>query len=171
MIIQKLRVRRTAPQGSGTCTRAAPASISATSAALTPPFCVGLSRNQPYQTMAQTMPNPPKHKNDCRQPYRIWIGTTTIGVNPAPKRPAIQIMLWARARSATGNHRATTAELLGYAPASPAPNRNRTISSERKLLTKPVIVVNADHQITILLSVFLGPKRSPIAPLGISKRE
>ena len=75
------------------------------------------------------------------------------------------------ARCAGLNHRATTMEALGNAPASPAPNRNRTTSSGTKPLTVPVRMVNADHHPTMRVSISRGPRRSPIVPVGISNTQ
>src|SRR5205823_5250058 len=98
-----------------------------------------------------------------------WIGTTSRGAIAPPMRLAIQIMPWALARSAVGNQREMLAELFGYAPASPAPNRNRIGSSMRTFAAKPVRVVKTDHQITMRVRTLRGPIRSPTDPVGISK--
>src|SRR5258708_13019828 len=96
------------------------------------------------------------------------MGTTSKGEMAPPMRLAIQTMPCALARSTVGNQREMLEELLGYAPASPAPNRNRIGSSIWKFAANPVKVVKADHQSTIRVKTFLGPMRSPIDPLGIS---
>ena len=58
---------------------------------------------------------------------------------------------------------------LGQAPASPAPNRNRTTTSEPKLKAAAVAMVNADHQTTMRASTRRVPKRSAHQAVGISK--
>lgn len=73
------------------------------------------------------------------------------------------------ARCAAVNHFATTIDAFGNAPASPAPNANRTASSGRKPLTAPVNAVNIDHHATTRASTRRAPMRSPITPVGISK--
>src|SRR5438874_202295 len=96
------------------------------------------------------------------------MGTTSKGEMAPPIRLAIQTMPCALARSTVGNQREMLEELLGYAPASPAPNKNRIGSSIWKLAANPVKVVKADHHSTIRVRTFRGPIRSPIEPLGIS---
>jgi hypothetical protein len=64
-----------------------------------------------------------------------------------------------------------TMDVLGKAPASPAPKRNRVTRSERKPMARPVMEVNADHQSTMRVSTRRGPMRSPSAPVGISNNE
>jgi hypothetical protein len=44
------------------------------------------------------------------------------------------------------------------------------IISDHSLEAKPVRVVNADHQRTILVSIARAPNRSARNPLGISNR-
>ena len=75
------------------------------------------------------MPRKPKQKNEARHPNARWIGMTRKGEMAPPMRLAIQTRPCARARSTVGNQREMLDELLGYAPASPAPNRNRMGSS------------------------------------------
>src|SRR6476619_2668377 len=96
------------------------------------------------------------------------MGTTSNGEISPPKRLAIHTVPCARPRSTTGNQREIADELLGYAPASPAPNAKRTASSEKKLETTPVRLVNTDHHATMRVSTLRAPIRSAIAPLGIS---
>ena len=51
-------------------------------------------------------------------------------------------------------------------PASPAPNRNRTATSDRKPVQAAVSAVNADHTHTIQVSTRRVPHRSPSRPTG-----
>jgi hypothetical protein len=60
-----------------------------------------------------------------RQPISAINGTTIHGESAPPIRLAPQMMPCARARSTGGNQRPTAPAMLGYAPASPAPNRKR----------------------------------------------
>ena len=57
---------------------------------------------------------------------------------------------------------------FGKHPASPAPNRNRTMDMLVKFHMNPVAAVNTDHQITIRIRTLRGPIESPIQPPGIS---
>src|SRR5205823_15119023 len=71
-------------------------------------------------------------------------------------------------------------EMLGYAPASPMPNRKRTTSRQTYPLRtnsprlyendqmQPVRAVNSDHHRTMRISVRRGPYTSPSQPLGTS---
>src|SRR5271154_6467726 len=94
--------------------------------------------------------------------------TTIGGAKAPPMAVAVQKTLSARARSDAGNQRETADVQFGNAPASPAPNRNRTASRIRKLVTAPVSAVKADHQRTMRVRILRGPTRSPSIPLGIS---
>ena len=78
------------------------------------------------------------------------------------------MMPCARPRSLIGNQREKLLDVFGNAPASPAPNKNRKVSSDAKLHTSPVAIVNADHHRTIRVSTFRGPIVSPSQPLGTS---
>ena len=60
-------------------------------------------------------------------------------------------------------------ESIVAAPASPAPKRKRAVTNDQKPVTMPLNAVNADHQITIRVITRRGPRRSPSAPVGISK--
>ncbi len=75
------------------------------------------------------------------------------------------------ARCPGGNHRDTTIDAFGNAPASPAPNRNRMRSSGRKPVTVPVRMVKTDHHPTMRVSTRRGPSRSPMVPVGISNTQ
>jgi len=65
----------------------------------------------------------------ARQPQRLMSsstsGTPTMPPTRVPKRTAPLAL----PRSESGNHRATAFDVLGSAPASPAPNRNRVARS------------------------------------------
>ena len=61
--------------------------------------------------------------------------------------------------------------MFGKAPASPAPKRNRVMTSDEKPSAAPVSIVNADHQSTIRVSTRRGPVTSPSQPDGISNSE
>src|SRR5688572_15180667 len=98
------------------------------------------------------------------------IGTTIRGANAPPILPAAQIKACAVPVSYFGNHFETTMELLGYAPASPAPNKKRMINKLIRPFAAPVSAVKNDHHNTTLLNIFLGPILSPMIPVGISKR-
>jgi len=97
------------------------------------------------------------------------ISVRTIGaVIAEPVANPTNDTLIARPCSDGGNQRETARAMFGKAPASPAPNRNRISSNDRKPAAAPVSAVNADHQSTIRVSAILAPKRSPSHPLGIS---
>ncbi len=61
--------------------------------------------------------------------------------------------------------------MLGKAPASPAPKRNRIATSDRNPCAAPVSIVKADHQRTMRVSTRRGPRTSPSQPEGISNSE
>ena len=82
-------------------------------------------------------------------------------------------------RSCNGNQLCSARVMFGYAPASPMPNRNRTIdqacarppsmtppTAHRR--SRPVRAVKNDHQSTMRISTLRGPKTSPSQPLGTS---
>src|SRR6185369_4540279 len=85
-----------------------------------------------------------------------------------PTRLAAQTAPCARPRSALGNQRAIAPEAFGYAPASPAPNRNCVTINCTYPVAAAVAAVNADHHTTIRVSTRRWPTRSPEAPDGIS---
>src|SRR5213080_1756228 len=139
------------------------------SASLTLDFSCGRSRNQHQKKAAHATPTTPKIQKVGRQPMRAIMKTTSAGANAPPRRPLIQTIPCPKPRSTVGIHRESTLVALGYVPASPAPKRNRTVSRVAKWCTRPVRVVNADHQRTILVMTLRGPIVSPSQPLGISK--
>src|SRR5215213_2839122 len=139
------------------------------SAALTEECSSGLSRYHQYQTRHQIIPSEPNSTNVKRQPCNSTSLKTIGGVAAAPRACPIQTVPIARPRCAAGNQRETVEALFGIAPASPAPNKRRTIKSEVNPTVAPVSIVKADHQRTILVSAVRVPKRSPSQPLGISK--
>ena len=57
------------------------------------------------------------------------IGTTSQGASTPPARLAAQTAPCALARSVGANQRAMLPEMFGKAPASPAPNNRRTVTS------------------------------------------
>src|SRR4051794_15659420 len=82
------------------------------------------------------------------------------GLNAAPQRAAAQSKPPARPRTARGSQFACTRAMFGYAPASPAPNRNRNVSNERKPVAAPVNAVKNDQASTTRVSASRAPKRS-----------
>jgi hypothetical protein len=65
-----------------------------------------------------------------RQPQRL-IRTSATGTDSMPPtRDPKNITPFALPRSRSGNHRERLRDMLGKAPASPAPNRNRVNTSE-----------------------------------------
>src|SRR6266446_4469588 len=143
--------------------------MSCSSAGSTEGCLAGSSRNHFHQANAQKNPIEPKIQKLARHPAVAISATASGGARAPPSRVPIKVIPWARPRSLTGNHCEKLREVLGNAPASPAPNRNRKVSRETKLHAIPVAMVNADHHKTIRVSTFLGPIVSPSHPLGISK--
>jgi hypothetical protein len=92
-------------------------------------------------------------------------------VSAPPRREPKNSTPLAMPRSRAGNHCEKLRTALGNAPASPAPNRKRTASSERLPCTVPVSIVNADHHSTMRVSTRRGPMTSPSQPEGTSKSE
>ena len=107
----------------------APPAISANSSGVIPGCSAGWLRYQAYQTTAHTRPAAPKAQKVARQPSTAMRGTTSTGVRAPPTRLAAQTKPCARARSVGGNHRPMLPDAFGYAPASPAPNRKRVVTS------------------------------------------
>ena len=70
--------------------------------------------------------------------------------------------------SVTGNQRDMTAELVGYAPDSPIPNKKRTMIRDASPVVNPVKTVNNDHHNTMRIKTARCPIRSPNMPEGIS---
>jgi hypothetical protein len=89
----------------------------------------------------------------------------------APSRLTVVIVPRILPRSSSGNQRVITRAVFGKAPASPAPNRNRTITSDHSPSAMPVKAVNADHQMTIRAMMRREPKRSARWPVGTSNRQ
>jgi hypothetical protein len=114
------------------------------------------------------MPSVPKIQNAARHPADAMITTTSGGASAAPIRLLMNTAPCADPRSCVGNHFRKLREMLGYAPASPAPKRNRATSSDGKLHARPLAIVNADHHNTIRINTFRGPSTSPSQPPGIS---
>src|SRR5262249_55954203 len=93
---------------------------------------------------------------------------------PAPPICAdVLINACAGPRFPGGSQQEITRAALGKAPASPAPNKNRTNSNRAKPLTtlgqnsqenfhtQPVSAVNTDHQRTMRINTRRDPNRSP----------
>ena len=97
------------------------------------------------------------------------ISATSNGVNAPLTRVAIHRMACARSRSFTGSHVVKMRVRLGKAPASPAPNSARIVTSDDMFHAQPVAAVKKDHQMTILIRTRRGPILSPSQPPGISK--
>jgi hypothetical protein len=112
----------------------------------------------------------PKIQKDARHPAHEMMSTTSGGVTAPPRRLPRNTTPCAVPHSCAGNHRAKLLDMLGYAPASPAPNRKRAVASDAKFHVIPVAIVKADHQSTMRIRTLRGPNRSPSQPLGISKR-
>jgi hypothetical protein len=112
----------------------------------------------------------PKISNVRRHDSAAMSVATSSGVNAPLRRVASQRIACARSRCSTGSHVVNTRVRFGNAPASPAPNKARTVINDVALHTHPVAAVNSDHQITIRISTRRGPIRSPSQPPGISKR-
>src|SRR6202041_1935710 len=71
-------------------------------------------------------------------------------------------------RSCSGNQRDRARATVGHAPASPAPNRALSASSDGKFHATPVSPVKADHHTTIRVRTRRLPIRSAHQPVGIS---
>src|SRR5215470_18846366 len=139
------------------------------SAAFTEGCRAGSSRNHFHHPADQNRPTDPNIQKLARQPTFAIIAIASGGASAPPNRVAIKMMLWARPRSSAGNHCEKLRDVLGNAPASPEPKRNRNPSKERKFHANPVAIVNADHQRTMRVRTLRGPMVSPSHPLGISK--
>src|SRR5262245_33908384 len=168
--------------------------MSSRSASFTEACSPGSSRNHQKNRTAQTSPSPQNTKNDARQPSCSISQPAITDEHAAPSCIAVSTIPCTTPRSDIGNQRATTRALFGKAPASPAPNRNRTISNSRKLSktsgsdpasqgmetlhpllhenlsTQPVSTVKIDHQVTIRVNTPREPYRSPQRPVGTSNR-
>src|SRR5262249_52316046 len=137
----------------------------------------GFKKRMPPRITAEPLPQSseqnkaaePKNQKLARQPTFAISAIASGGARAPPNRVAIKMMLWARPRSSAGNHCEKLRDVLGNAPASPAPKRNRNASKERKFHANPVAIVNADHQRTMRVRTLRGPMVSPSHPLGISK--
>src|SRR5688572_13249083 len=138
------------------------------SAPFTSGCAAGSSLNQRLQKTHQTTPIAPNTTNAARQPTAAINSTISGGASAPPSRVPMKMTPCALPRSAVGNQLEKLLEMLGNAPASPTPNRNRTTSSETKFQAAPVSIVNADHQRTMRVSTRRGPVTSPSHPLGIS---
>src|SRR5262245_29252349 len=108
--------------------------IKTSSPSLTDGCSSGLSRNQAEKATTQTTPTTPNATNAPRQPNHSANSPMSSGATAPPQRPNIHSNPWARPRCLYGNQFRRARALLGYAPASPAPKRNRMSSNSRKPL-------------------------------------
>src|SRR5256885_830219 len=104
--------------------------MTASSSRLTAGGSSGQSRYQTYHAAAQTIPIAPNVAKLRRHPPPL-MSNKAIGTDSTPptREPSI-ITPMARPRSRAGNQREKLHAILGKAPASPAPNRNRIETSE-----------------------------------------
>src|SRR5579862_1986929 len=93
--------------------------------------------------------------------------TTRYGVSAAASRDPACVTPCANPRSAGRIQRESERVAIGNAPASPIPNRNRTVAIDPAIHAIAVIDVNTDHHATIRVSARRGPIRSPSHPPGI----
>ena len=154
------------PSSSGTASL--PPSIQPSSSAEMEAWSRGSSRYQRNQEAAQTNPKTESSGKVARHPIRAAMAATRIGVSPPPRCAPMKKMPCAVPRSRSGNQRDKARATVGHAPASPAPNKARSASSERKSHAAPVNPVKTDHQITIRVSTRRLPMRSAHQPVGIS---
>ena len=113
----------------------------------------------------------PRAANVQRQPHwRIITSVSGTAIMPPIREPR-NITPFAVPRSCAGNQRENARAMFGNAPASPAPNRNRTARSVPNPRTAPVSIVNADHHSTMRVRTRRGPYTSPNHPDGTSKSE
>ena len=117
------------------------------------------------------MPSAPNATKLARQPQRR-ISSSAIGADSIPptRDPRNSTPL-AVPRSRRGNQREKLRAMLGNAPASPAPKRNRIDTSDANPCAAPVSIVKPDHHSTMRVSTRRGPRVSPSQPDGISKIE
>src|SRR5262245_3638884 len=111
------------------------------SSAFTAGCSSGLSRNHQYQNAAHRTPMAPNSTNGHRHPC-LSTRWNTSGVEiAAPTALPTNAALNARPWCDEGNQRDMLLAMLGKAPASPAPNRNRTSSSDANPVAAPVSAV------------------------------
>src|SRR4030095_8573700 len=139
-------------------------SIKSLSCSVTPLTSEGLFLNQIKHTITQINPINPFTKNAERQPNAAVIGITIRGAIAAPAFWPTNNDDRLLEASLAGNQRDTTAVLVGYAPASPIPNKNRTQIKLISPVVAPVSAVNTDHQNTMRKSTARWPMRSPKTP-------
>ena len=101
----------------------------------------------------------------CSVPSRCAV---SFCVSAPPSNAVITARPKALPRQSDGSQRENTRDKPGKTPASPAPNRNRTTSSDTKPPVNPVIAVSSDHHTTTRVSIRRGPNRSASQPAGIS---
>jgi len=92
------------------------------------------------------------------------IHPTIKGVNAPPQRALSHKIPCALTRSITGNQLVNALAMFGKQPASPAPKRNRQVTSEARFQAQPVKIVKSDHILTTRMRTRRGPMRSPSQP-------
>src|SRR5580692_5479583 len=102
-----------------------------------------------------------------RQPYRLISATTSGGDKAAPSLDPAWVIPCAKPRSEGNSQRESERVAMGNAPASPTPNRKRTVTIETAFQASVVAEVKIDHQVTIQVRARRGPTRSPSQPPGI----
>src|SRR4030095_5913239 len=122
------------------------------------------------QTNTHNNPMKPFTKKVTRQPKAIARGTTMNGATAAPAICPTRDADTPRESSCKGNQRDITPDVLGSAPASPMPKRNRTMIRESKPVVMPVKAVKKDHHNTMRARTILCPFLSPMIPEGISNK-
>src|SRR5262245_2825778 len=167
------RLVNTAPHGTGPGSAGGGgefARMAASSAAFTPECSAGSFRNQNQNPAAQAAPTIAYTRNTVRHPETSIRYAVAAGATTAPTWANASITPCTRPRSPTGYQREMARAAFGNAPASAAPNRNRTSTSESSPVAAPVSAVNADHASTMTDSTDRGPSRSPYRPTGTAKR-
>ena len=106
--------------------------IHASSSRVTAGCSSGRSRYHANHAAAQTTPSRPKITKLVRQPQRAMISSAIGADSMPPSREPRNMTPLARPRSRAGNQREKLRAMLGNAPASPAPNRNRIATSDWK---------------------------------------
>ena len=109
----------------------------------------------------------PRIKKVMRQPYSVINQATTGKENAAPRRDPEKFIPVTIPLSFKGIQLQIALDMPGKAPASPAPNKKRTINNDIKFHAKPVKAVKIDQIVTIDANIFLGPKRSTNIPDGV----
>src|SRR5580704_4182636 len=97
----------------------------------------------------QAIPKAAKTTKVHLQPNSATPASTRGGVAAPPQRVQAHIKDWADTRSRAGSQTLSMRVRLGKHPASPAPNRKRTIQREVTFHAAPVRAVKIDHARTI----------------------